>query len=312
MTEGEGRPYLSVIVCTLNRYDSLTTCLDALAASAARTQVTHEIIVVDQTDPPARRSDLTQTYPGVRLVYQDERGLSKARNFGFAASRGAIVAYLDDDAVPCEKWMTEIAAPFLADEEERFAACGGRVVADYRDGAKPGWMTANLEHYLSCIDWGGATRTLRPGEWIVGANMAFRRKVLEHHQLFNVALGRNGAAHLLSNEEIGLMERIGRERVLYSPFAEVLHVINPERLEQKWFRRRAYWQAISDQLAGVGWLPQSEAWTNFSSFIARSPAERRSMLALFDDCPDAERFSQQLSAIYALTMLGSEGFCIPE
>src|ERR1700727_886042 len=143
MTEAEGRPYLSVIVCTLNRYANLTPCLDAIAASSARTQVEHEIIVVDQTDPPSRRPDLLSAYPSVRVIYQDDKGLSKARNFGFAASRGVIVAYLDDDAAPCEKWMSEIAAPFLADEEERFAACGGRVVADYRLGAKPSWMTAS-------------------------------------------------------------------------------------------------------------------------------------------------------------------------
>jgi glycosyltransferase involved in cell wall biosynthesis len=106
----------------------------------------------------------------VKFIFQDDKGLSKARNLGFGAARGEIIAYLDDDAIPCEAWITEITAPFLTDKSEKFLACGGRVIADYRKSIRPSWMTADLEHYLSCIDWGDSARPLRTGEWIVGAN----------------------------------------------------------------------------------------------------------------------------------------------
>jgi hypothetical protein len=116
--------------------------------------------------------------------------------------------------------------------------------------------------------------------------------------------------NLLSNEEVVLIERIGRDKVLYSPAAQVLHVINQERLTQKWFRRRAYWQAVSDQIADLNWLSLDRAWEEYSTFIARSPAERRSMLALFDDCNDGKRLAHQLRAIYALAILASSGLVI--
>lgn len=304
-------PYLSVVICTLDRYDDLTMCLDALRICSEKTRITHEVIVIDQTDAPARRLDIASRYDDVRCISQSDKGLSKARNLGFLESRGEIIAYLDDDAEPCADWIGEITAPFLADDSGKILACGGRVIADYRKGTKPTWMTKDLEHYLSCIDWGEKRRIIRPGEWIVGANMAFRRATLEKFDLFNVALGRKGTKHLLSNEEIGLLERIGHDSVTYCPSAIVLHIISSERLQQSWFRRRVYWQAVSDQIADIGWLSPEQAWLDLSTFIARSPAERRSVLALFQDCHDSELFALQLKAIYALITLSSQGLSLP-
>lgn len=301
-------PTLSVIICTLNRYDDLDRCLEALAICAAITSVSHEVLVIDQTDLPTRKGDLYQRFPGIRHIVQDDKGLSTARNLGVQEAKGRIISFLDDDAVPAESWIDEMAAAFDAAGNEWALACGGRVDADYRKGIKPKWMTNKLEAYLSCIDWGVSARPLQPGEWIVGANMAFRREVFSRFDLFNVGLGRKGTHTLLSNEEIQLMEKIGSQNILYCPNARVNHVIAPERLEQKWFRRRVYWQAVSDLLAGCVWLTSEQAWADVSNFLAASRAELRSIRAFFRDCEETDMFDLQLKAIYGFTILGSSGY----
>jgi glycosyltransferase involved in cell wall biosynthesis len=295
-------------VCTLNRYDDVEVCLDALGIAAADTEIPHEIIVIDQTDPPARRGDLVARYPSIKHIYQNDKGLSIARNLGVQESSGEVLAYLDDDAVPSPQWFTEIALPFQSDGEGKVLACGGKVIADYRKRARPDWMTPSLEAYLSCINWGDRGRFLNQGEWIVGANMAFRRSVFHKIDLFDVSLGRKGTKILLSNEEIGMIEKIGLEHIWYVPNAVVNHVIAPERLDQTWFRRRVYWQAVSDLIADCVWLTPEQAWEDISRFLTASPAELRSLLGLFHDCADAESFDAQLKAIYGLIILGSAGF----
>ena len=127
---------------------------------------------------------------------------------------------------------------------------GGRVDPLYAGDELPAWYDERLASYLSCIDWSVTPRFLREGEWVVGANIVFRRSVFDTYGMFDVNLGRRGAASLLSNEETALLARLGIHRVFYDPAARVQHVIPVERLTRRWFRRRVYWQAISDLVAG--------------------------------------------------------------
>ncbi|MGV3549487.1 glycosyltransferase family 2 protein [Rhizobium sp.] len=298
---------VSAIVCTSNRYPDLYACLESLERASSNASIGHEIIVIDQTPDDLRDRKLAARFPNINHIFQNDTGLSSARNFGFGHANGSIIAYLDDDAIVSGNWFDEIAAPFSAGHQSVLAV-GGKVTADYRKGSKPSWMTPPLEAYLSCIDWGNKPRPLKPGEWIVGANMAFRRDVFERIDLFDVALGRKGTRTLMSNEEVSLIEKIGLENIWYTPQAEVAHVIGLERMQQKWFRKRVYWQAVSDMIADVGWLQPDEGWRRISTFLAASPAELRSIRAFFQECPDSELFEKQLNAIYAMTVLGSEGF----
>lgn len=54
----------------------------------------------------------------------------------------------------------------------------------------------------------------------------------------------------MSNEEILLQRKLNRlgYRTYYDPRMAIRHNVQAERLSKGWFRRRAYWQGVSDAL----------------------------------------------------------------
>ncbi|WP_341928573.1 glycosyltransferase family 2 protein [Methyloversatilis discipulorum] len=90
-------PRVSVVVPTHNRPALLR---EALASIAAQTCTDWEVVVVDDgSTPPIDAAELEAVVGGrLRLVrHAQPRGVAAARNSGFAAARGELIAQLDDD-----------------------------------------------------------------------------------------------------------------------------------------------------------------------------------------------------------------------
>jgi GT2 family glycosyltransferase len=239
-------PRLSAVVCTYDRYDVLP---DALASLLAQTEPV-EVIVVDNSPDAAAAEAFGRRYagaPGLRYLLEPVPGLSNARNRGLAEARAPLVAFLDDDAIASPGWSAAVLRAFDA-MGDGTAVVGGRVVPRWVT-PRPEWLPDNLLTYLSIVDWGDRLRPLREGEWLAGCNLAFRRAAVLAAGGFDRNLGRTGSgASLMSNEESELIARIRAAggAAAYAPEALVEHVIDPARLTQAWFRRRAAWQAVSD------------------------------------------------------------------
>src|SRR5829696_2931566 len=88
-----GAPLVSVVVPCYNQARFLG---EAIESVLAQSHPLFEVVVVDDgsTDDT---SEVAARYPGVRLVRQENRGLSGARNAGLARSRGEYVVFLDAD-----------------------------------------------------------------------------------------------------------------------------------------------------------------------------------------------------------------------
>lgn len=92
---------LSVIVPAYNVETSIARCLD----SVLRQQVSfsYEIIVVNDgsTDGTKKRLSAYARHPQIRMIHQENRGLSGARNTGIACARGEYLCFVDsDDELP--------------------------------------------------------------------------------------------------------------------------------------------------------------------------------------------------------------------
>ncbi|SDY21266.1 glycosyltransferase family 2 protein [Nitrosomonas sp. Nm33] len=296
---------LTAVVCTFDRYDLTRDCVDALLEARATMKESRdfEILVVDNT-PPERRKKKKWLPAGVQMVTCDTAGLSHARNCGISNSTGRLIAFIDDDALPAKDWPLRVIEFF--DTHEDALAVGGYIEPLFDGCERPEWLDVQLTAYLSCLDYGPDCRPLRAGEYIVGANMAFRREVFEENGVFDVKLGRQGNAGLLSNEEIHLFKKIERS-TYYDPSIKVLHRIPPGRTQQAWFRRRVVWQAVSDHLSGIV-EPAKTVQASWKQCVMAAPAETRTLRLLHEPCATAEEFHQQLSAIYFHTQWGLMGF----
>ena len=105
----EAQLVISVVVPAYNAEDTLTGCLDALAAqSVARDR--YEVIVVDDGSTD-RTPEIAERYD-VRLIRQPNAGPAAARNTGARDARGSILLFTDSDCAPAPDWIERLLAPF--------------------------------------------------------------------------------------------------------------------------------------------------------------------------------------------------------
>jgi glycosyltransferase involved in cell wall biosynthesis len=87
-------PLVSVVIPTYNYGRFVTEAVDSVLA---QTRPAEEIIVVDDGSTDDTRERLRPYEGRVRYVYQNNQGLSAARNAGIRAARGDLIALLDSD-----------------------------------------------------------------------------------------------------------------------------------------------------------------------------------------------------------------------
>ncbi len=295
--------HISFIVCTYDRYDIVGLALHSIVNALQSVEKSAEILLVDNT-PPAKRQSI-EVPDGVEVLPCDKPGLAVARNFGISATAGDIVVFIDDDAEVRSGYVAALLAGFSDAPEAE--VIGGRTDAVFPLG-KPSWFSDELLGYLSCVNWGPDLHPLKKGEFIVGANIAFRRSVFSRYGGFNENLGRIGTSSLLSNEESELLSRLKPGSIWYNPRQVVGHHIPRERLTQAWFRKRIVWQAISDILGGLRWMNNSDALEVFGEIQAAIDPSERGLGFLMHDVDDPTVFSKKMRLIYALIMLSADGF----
>jgi glycosyltransferase involved in cell wall biosynthesis len=124
---------VSVIVPTFHRPDLLGRCLAALV-SQDFDPMAYEVIVADNAAAaPTRRlveGWAERSRPAVRYVAAAHaRGPAAARNAGWHAARGEIVAFTDDDCVPAPGWLAAGVSALV----EGVAGARGRIVVPLPD-----------------------------------------------------------------------------------------------------------------------------------------------------------------------------------
>jgi glucosyl-dolichyl phosphate glucuronosyltransferase len=304
-----GEIALSAIICTYNRYGLLPEAIDSLVKQDIPAGLL-EIIVVDNSPDQAGAARFGQRYAGLsNLTYlvEPKPGLSNARNIGTAVAFGRIVAFIDDDARACQSWAKELLSAHAA-FDGRAGIVGGPIVPRWTD-EKPAWLGKPLLGYLSLIDLGHELRELSAGEWLAGCNISFDRGSLIAAGGFSTRLGRTGSGStLLSNEEMEVSERVRAmgKLAIFAPKAVVEHVIQPERLTQSWFRRRAAWQAVSDLLSEPELAPE------LAEIALRRLSRRSHGSQLFGALRSAAVLKRDMDLAYSLVIVALCGGVEPE
>ena len=212
---------------------------------------TWECIVVDNNsadDTRQRVEAFKKKYSdlNIRYVYEQNQGLSHARNAGIKASRGDIVAFIDDDERIVEEFIS--AYIDLFNQHPDAMAAGGEIIAEYPTG-RPRWMSRYTERPIANpMSFGNNVRLFPSGRIPGGGNMAMRRRLFDCIGEFNTSLGRTGK-RLLGGEESDLFERIAKHghKVYYAPRAVMYHIIPQEKLTRDYFTRLATNTGVSQR-----------------------------------------------------------------
>lgn len=235
------QPLLSIVICTYNRDKYLSDCLDHLSKQIAP-KITFEILVINNnsTDSTSRIClNYGEKHPGIqfRHLIEERQGLSFSRNRGLTESKSGLISYIDDDAFADPCYVSNLIDYFQQHPE--VDAIGGKVIPIYQS-REPLWMSRYLLPLVAALDLGNSPRPFKDREFPIGANMAFRRAVLDSSEPFDTQLGRKGS-FLGSGEEKDLFFRLRKQKckIHYVPEVLVSHFIPDERLEAGYIKKMA-------------------------------------------------------------------------
>ncbi len=223
MSEHHTEPEVSVVVCIYNGEKTLPACIQSILEQAYARDV-FEIIFVDDGSKD-RSAEICREFlerhsgksPKLTYVYQENAGLSSARNTGIYLARGQIIAFIDQDAVAEEHWLDNLVTAFGYDKG--VGVVGGQV--------KVLNSQSKFASFIRKIHY-----TPGPGAiGIIGTNMAYRREVFGRVGGFFEAFWQRG-----DETSFILIKLLPRYKSRYVLDAIVYHK-HPDRLG-KWLRER--------------------------------------------------------------------------
>ncbi|MEU3857557.1 glycosyltransferase [Streptomyces sp. NPDC028722] len=243
-------PGISVVICvyTEDRWEDILAAVSSVRAQSCPALET--LLVVDHN--PALLARLERAYEagdGVRvLANAGPRGLSAGRNTGIAASRGEVIAFLDDDAVAERDWLRRFTEGYA---DPRVLAVGGRTEPVWASGRRPDWFPEEFDWVVGCTYQGLPPGRVRVRN-VLGGNASFRRTAFEAAGGFATGIGRDGDRRPLGCEETELCIRLSRARpdavLLIDDRAVIHHRVPASREHFAYFRSRTYAEGLSKAL----------------------------------------------------------------
>ncbi len=202
--------FVTVVLCAYNGRKTIRDCLEGLFAQTY-SSLKYEVLIVDD-ESTDNTFDIVANFVGaqesnsvhMQLSRIQHGGLSVARNAGIQLSKGEIIAFIDQDAVPESTWLEELVKPF----EKEADYVGGRINLLNTES----WVARFLQITIRRQFFG--PKFLNS---LIGCNMAFHRRVFEvaggFHENFTAR-----------SDETTLVKRIQSQfRYLPAPNAIVFH-----------------------------------------------------------------------------------------
>lgn len=223
------RPKVSVVVTTCQASASLVRVLYGLRAQTVAVEM---IVVVDNRPGTSGVASMLASLgmPGVRLVEEERRGVSYARNAGLDAVDTEVVVFSDDDVVVDARWIETIQHAF-ADDPEIACVTGLVLPAELTTRAQLlfeefGGYSKGYQRTVFRIEDRGDRGPLYPyavGVFGTGANSSFRTEALRRLGGFDPALGAGTVARGGEDLDIHLDVIAEGYALAYEPAAIVWH-----------------------------------------------------------------------------------------
>jgi glycosyltransferase involved in cell wall biosynthesis len=170
---------LSFVVPAYNEEAYLGACLESILDQTRGLEHLTEIIVVNNASTDRTR-EIALSYPRVRLVDELRKGLPYARQAGFVASTGSLIANVDADSRLTPGWVEKVLTTFRsheADEGRQLVSLSGPLV--YYDLTPGQSRLVNVFYGIAWLTYATNKYILRVGSMVQGGNFVLSRAALE-------------------------------------------------------------------------------------------------------------------------------------
>jgi len=228
-------PQLSLVICTYNRDKYIAQALESIYEQTAAKEL-FELVVIDNNSTDTTASivkNFIDAHPDLNAHYhfEENKGLSFARNRGVKEADAAILSYVDDDAILSTDYVTNMLSFFQA--YPKAVGAGGKVIPKYESGSEPKWMNKYLNGFVGKADHGTAIRKYNESmKYPVGCNMTYTKQAITEAGGFN-----NDLTFRSDDKYIFYKINALSDEIYYVPDAFVHHYIDSHRLQFDNFKR---------------------------------------------------------------------------
>lgn len=220
---------VSFVVPTLNEEKRIARCVKAILPQL---RVGDEIIVVDNGSSD-RTNEIARKL-GCKIVKENKKGLSNARNAGAKAAKGDILCFIDADGQVSGNWLEEA---LQALKDPKISAVSGLNIFESEDPVKRFWYnTWTVGAYTFVMSF----HSLLSWTFLVGNNMAIRKDVFEELGGFEAVVG----------EDFWLSHNFGKRKYNFKGEVNLKMVVklSSRRFDQKGFLKTVFMDWIVDAL----------------------------------------------------------------
>jgi glycosyltransferase involved in cell wall biosynthesis len=165
---------LSFIIPAYNEEEYLSPCIESILRQTREHKVAAEIIVVNNASTDRTRA-IALSFPEVTVVDEPSKGLTHARQAGFMASTGELIANVDADSRLTNRWLAQVLDAFACSPE--MVALSGPVV--YYDLPPASALLVKGFYAIAWVTYLFNRFVLRVGSMIQGGNFVVTRRALE-------------------------------------------------------------------------------------------------------------------------------------
>lgn len=225
---------VSIVICTYNRAEFLKLCLEGLLENN-KDYSKYEILVIDNKSTDNTKEIVNSIDSNlIRYFYEENIGLSHARNRGIKESKYEIIAFLDDDAIPLQGYIDNIISGF----EKRGVKCAGGKITPIWTIDKPEWYTKEFNGIFTIANYGDEDKIMHDA-YPYGANMIFLKETLVKIGNFNVELGLKGK-EIIMGEDDEMFFRFTQKgyKIHYLNKVEVKHHVPSYKIDKNYVKKR--------------------------------------------------------------------------
>lgn len=239
---------ISVVIraFTDERRELMDSCIEAVLKQLGPSD--QLVVSVDHNDALLERLNGKYGSRATIVPNSGPKGAAGNCNNGIAASRGNVVAFVDDDAQVQPGWL-ELHREHYRDPKVMGVGGNARPVWPTE---RPPWFPLEFDWVVGCSHEGLPVEPA-PVRNFMGCNMSFRRTALDDVDGFKSEIGSVGGS-LMRCEDTELCIRLSQHSpssvLLLDPRIKVRHWVTADRTEFRYFLRRCFWEGYSKLLLG--------------------------------------------------------------